>query len=880
MRGRGRFLITVGLAALAVSGLLLFPSPPIGNPQGQSHVRTQYTSTAPTVDSSTSVIFTAAAAKNTAAIAVTAGDVVYAVFGFQTTARTITNVKDNHGDTFTSIGSATIAATITIDVYVSNNVVGSATNAVFLNLSGTATGVLSEVAVKGQNLTSSQQALSVTSGSTGTNATCTDQLNGAQTPTVNNGLLMIGCMAVSNPSYTAIGGNAKIFSTASGTTDSLGVFDQAQATAAAITNQITLGSSQSWAAWSWDVRPALRPNTPTGFSCGSPKATSVACSWTDPAPSNGITNHTIYYWASSGSCPGSPYTASVSAGTSSPFTVTGLTSATSYGFRIGSWNATGQSAALSSCSVVTTHAGVPTGLSVGTITSTSITVSWTNPAGTIANNTVYEIPSGCSGTHTVTSLGGSGTSSIQSALSSATTYCFAVQAWSSSGSDGQTFINGTTLPAGITGLTFVKATTTSLQFSWTNPAGTLSNDSIAWTTTACTGSWSFGSLGVTTATTLGGLASATKYCLAFQAYSSSGASAPIFTNETTLPLAVTGITITALTSTGFHVSWTNPSGTLANISIFYGTSCSTLGTHSSLGVVTSTTLPGLTSATTYCVEIQAWTTTGNGAPAFSNGTTVPATPTGLAVTVTTSSSLAFTWTNSVGTIANVTVVLGTSCGTWTVRVSAGVVTQYTAAGLAAGTTYCIAVYDWSSSGAGGLEFTNGTTSASTLLAPSGVVVSAVAPASVSLSWINPYGTVSSVSVFWGLQCNALAWTATFGDVTTATITTLQQSTTYCFEVEALGPGVGGTNSTAVTATTSGPGGGGGGTPGQGTSPLPGIPISNNSIPAGVAQLGFVIRFGAAILAGIGVVVAIVADRRRYQFAGGALFLLGLVVVIL
>jgi len=88
-------------------------------------------------------------------------------------------------------------------------------------------------------------------------------------------------------------------------------------------------------------------------------------------------------------------------------------------------------------------------LTATTTGSASVLVNWTNPAGTLVNDTVYySVGSGCSGPWTAVSVGVATNYSI-GGLSGGVTYCFEVTAWTSGGeSIPSSTATATTLSAG------------------------------------------------------------------------------------------------------------------------------------------------------------------------------------------------------------------------------------------------------------------------------------------------------------------------------------------------------------------------------------------------------------------------------------------------
>lgn len=611
------------------------------------------------------------------------------------------------------------------------------------------------------------------------------------------------------------------------------------------------------------------PTASTGLTVGVVTTTSIALSWSNSAGT--LLNSTIYRWTGS-SCSGTVTATSLgSAGTSN--TQSGLAGATTFAFEVVSWSG-GGSSAVSSCVTGSTLPGGPTSLTVATVTVSTIGWTWVNPSGTLTNSSVYRwLGASCSGTVTTTSIGSPATSNTQTGLAGATQYSVEVAAWSSGGSSAvSSCVQGTTLPAAVTSLTVGVVTSSSIPISWSNPSGTLANLS-AFYGTSCGALSTHVSLGITTSATLGSLLGATKYCVEMQAWSSSGHGAPAFTNGTTLPGPVTSLVVSSVTTTQITMGWSNPTGTITNDSLLLGTSCGSLSSGASLGVATTANPGGLNPATTYCLTITAWSSSGAGAATYVNGTTLPSVVTGLVLTAISSTSLGASWINPAGSLVNLTVTAATGgCGSPVQTVSASVVSSYTLTGLTASTSYCVGVQAWSAGGGGGVIYTNGTTlsGASLPKAPTNLALTSVTTITVGLSWKNPAGSLTKNTIIYGFTCLVLTGSVTISAAVSYTITSLAPSTTYCFEISATNStGMGPYSSPFIVATSassggsggSGGNGGGGSTGGTGT-PSQGFQFQSPVDPTVLEVLGVLVAiFGAALIypgrkwAGVFIVIA-------------------------
>jgi uncharacterized protein (DUF2237 family) len=262
----------------------------------------------------------------------------------------------------------------------------------------------------------------------------------------------------------------------------------------------------------------------------------------------------------------------------------------------------------------------PLWLTVGVVTPTTIPLGWTNPPGLVLNNTVYSGTS-CATYPTNRSLGSAGTSYTWTGLAPATSYCFAVSSWNATGqSPLSPGVLGTTLPMPAVGLTVSTYNETSISLAWSNPNGTIVNDTVFWNVNGC-GTYSHAASAGTgsTAYTVSGLTPGVAYCFAVAAWSAGGSSALSssvrqFTSQ--VPDAPTNLAIGQVTATTITISWTNPGGGgLVNDTVFWTRGiCGYYTNGESLnGVGIDASLRGLTPGTTYCFAVAAWNSTGSSA---------------------------------------------------------------------------------------------------------------------------------------------------------------------------------------------------------------------------------------------------------------------------
>jgi Fibronectin type III domain len=493
---------------------------------------------------------------------------------------------------------------------------------------------------------------------------------------------------------------------------------------------LTSGNAYCWYITQWnstgqssasnvltDVQTANDPAAATGLTVSkvSGSTTSLLASWTIPAKDTGIVNETLYLTAG-GSCIGAPTTTSL--GVTQSFQPSGLTANTLYGVTVQLWNATGASPQ-TSCVTATTYAvpSAPSGLGVTSEGTTFVNLAWTNPSAagvTIVNDTIDEGTS-CGTWTTLISTGGAASAFNVTPLAPYTSYCFAIGAWDG-GAEGslsstQSVTTLTVVPAAPTGLSASPLSGTSIALSWTSPtisSGNLLNDTVYYGTN-CGALSSKASTGASVQSyTVTGLSPSTPYCFDVTAWTQAGQGAASSTATATTngpaPSAPTSLVYVSASRTSITISWTQPSGTLFNDTVYWkaGSSCSTGAAGISASVASTYTVGSLTAGGEYCFEVTAWSNGGQSADSsavtgFTQGATPPA-PVSLLVFSIGQTWANVEWVNPTGyTLFNDTVYWkATSCGpSWPNSYSAGAVTaSHNITGLTPGQSYCVEVTAW------------------------------------------------------------------------------------------------------------------------------------------------------------------------------------------
>ena len=167
------------------------------------------------------------------------------------------------------------------------------------------------------------------------------------------------------------------------------------------------------------------PTAPTGLVASNVTGTSATISWTASSDDVAVTGYDVYRGATK-----------VGSSTTTSFSDTGLTPGTAYSYTVRAKDAAGNVSAPSSALTVTTTnvptqdtqaPTVPTGLTAGTVTETSVALSWTASTDNV-KVTGYDVYRGTTKVGSTT-----GTTYTDTGLTAATAYSYAVRAKDAAG---------------------------------------------------------------------------------------------------------------------------------------------------------------------------------------------------------------------------------------------------------------------------------------------------------------------------------------------------------------------------------------------------------------------------------------------------------------
>jgi hypothetical protein len=214
------------------------------------------------------------------------------------------------------------------------------------------------------------------------------------------------------------------------------------------------------------------PNVPTSLNASSVTSTSLTLSWTTPVANGGssITYYNIYK-----STDNSIFTIDSSSNTTSK-AITGLLVNTTYYFKVSAVNSQGEGSQSSELQETTLNIipDIPTSLFASDISSTSLTLSWTEPeangGSAITYYNIYKLTN--DNTYTVDSSSNT-TSKAITGLSVFTTYYFKVSAVNNQGegtySDTLTQKTASTVPNQVANLSGVPISYSQIDVSWNIP---------------------------------------------------------------------------------------------------------------------------------------------------------------------------------------------------------------------------------------------------------------------------------------------------------------------------------------------------------------------------------------------------------------------------
>ena len=263
------------------------------------------------------------------------------------------------------------------------------------------------------------------------------------------------------------------------------------------------------------------------------------------------------------------------------------------------------------------------------------------------------------------------------------------------------------------------------------------------------------------------------------------------------PAAPTGLVATATSSSAITLTWADQSNNETGFKIERKvgtgsfTQIATVGTN-----VTAYANTGLTSSTTYSYRVRS--TNSGGDSAYSNtasattqasAPTIPATPTGLTATATSSTAINVAWTDQSNNETGFKIERKVGTGSFTQVATVGAnVTTYPDSGLTASTGYSYRVRATNSVGDSAYSNTASATTqgAGTVpAAPSGLVATAVSRTQINLTWVDQANNEDGFKIERKVGTGSFTQIATVGaNVKTYSDTGLTRNTRYTYRVRA------------------------------------------------------------------------------------------------
>ena len=510
-----------------------------------------------------------------------------------------------------------------------------------------------------------------------------------------------------------------------------------------------------------------------------------------------------------------------------------LTANTSYSFKIRAQNSAGAYSDYSDTVSTTTIANTPTAPGAPTfslVASSSLAVDWIDNSDGDDQEDYFEVLYGTNGVDfpfVTDPTDPDATSASMSGLSPSTTYYFRVRATNNGGTGLSEQSSTTTLKdvsSVSTDLSLTSVTSSSLSISWTDTSAGSSNAAAEYFRVKYgTDGLTFGATATTTANAsitsaaVTGLSASTTYYFLVEAVNNGGVGTSASISTTTLkgvPAEATTLLFSSIASSSLSISWADASAgssdsAASSFVVQYGTNGSTYPNTAASITNPNTTSASLSSGTLspntqYYFIVIAANNGGSSTSVASSTYTLAETPTLLAASTESATSISLSWNannNPSGTVYDIALEDNTFVGTTNL-------TTYTVENLTPNTTYTFKVRA-EHLGASG-TYTDYSASASDTTVyeappvPSGISLTDLATSTVRINWDDTSTATNQESGFtvqYGTASNTYTTMLSLdADTTTTLVSSLSPNTTYYFVVGATNNG--GTNTSAEVSTTT------------------------------------------------------------------------------
>ena len=455
-----------------------------------------------------------------------------------------------------------------------------------------------------------------------------------------------------------------------------------------------------------DNRP---PSVPGGLVVSSVGQTSVALTWNASTDNVGVVGYGVY-----------SNRKLVASSTSTGYALAGLTCGTSYSVAVDAYDAAGNrssratvTTSTAACPVTQSGAqppSAPTGIALGTRTTTSISITWTASTDNVGV-AGYDLYAGGSEVGTATATA---TAYTFTGLTCGTSYTLGVNAYDATGYQSPETTGvfstsacpDTTPPSPPTGLVVSSAGQTSVALTWN-----ASTDNVG---VVGYGVYSNGKLVASPTSTgyvLSGLSCGTSYTVAVDADDAAGhrSSQATVTTSTVAcpdnqpPTAPAVIALATRTTTNISITWTASVDNVGVVGYDVFADRFAGGTEVGTAAATAYTFTSLTCGTSYTLGVSAYDAAGNYSPettvilstsACPPDTAPPSTPTGLASSGVGQTGATLSWTASSDNVA----VAGYHLYQGSTQVGTATGTGYAFSALSCGTSYTLGVSAYDAAG--------------------------------------------------------------------------------------------------------------------------------------------------------------------------------------